>query len=305
MDVKSKFQEVKEKNKHIRIDSEYKNDIFYGLDENGNLEMIIRYIGKKQKVESSNIIEVKIFTTENEKLEIHFILQNISYKSMFIKFCEDMSEYVESISAQSVISGTIKRWKIWKEMFGKKKKNLLDKKEIKGLIGELLVLRDFFFVHYTEDVAIQSWLGPLGGHKDFEVDDTWYEIKAIESSVNEIHINSLEQLDSDRNGHLVVVKLDSTSPASNGAINLNLIVMSLMNMISEPDNLSLFVERLDAKGYVYDEDYTGTAFFHKKTEYYTVNESFPKIVRSLVNPGIHTAEYTIVLNSIQNYKIKN
>ena len=42
------------------------------------------------------------------------------------------------------IPNGLMRWKYWKEMFGKKKTNVLDKSEKKGLIGELLELRDFY-----------------------------------------------------------------------------------------------------------------------------------------------------------------
>lgn len=303
MNVKSMFSKVSKNGTHVRISSKYLIEIFFGLDVNGKYEMVIRCKGRKPKISSSKIIDVMIECFVSNEIAIHFILQENNYLSIFYKFCEDMASYVESYDEKVALSATIKRWKEWNKMFSKKKKKLLDEKEIKGLIGELIILREYFFLHYSENEAIQSWLGPLGGHKDFEIDDTWYEVKTKTSSALMVEISSLEQLDSDRDGHLVVVSLDSTSPVSIGAINLNLMVASVMSLFSDPDNMELFITRLSIKGYTFEEEYEKVAFFHRKTDYYYVNDSFPKLIRSQINPGIGKAEYSIILNSIQDHKV--
>ena len=85
----------------------------------------------------------------------------------------------EKAGKEMAISNAVVRWKYWLELFGKKKGTLLDKSEIKGLIGELLLLKDKFIPEYGVTDAIASWMGPMLGHKDFEIADTWYEVKAV------------------------------------------------------------------------------------------------------------------------------
>ena len=74
---------------------------------------------------------------------------------------------------------------------------------------------------------MESWMGPLLGHKDFEIDDTWYEVKSVNENAIQVTISSLEQLESDVNGYLVVVRLEDTSSVSGCSINLNEVVISV------------------------------------------------------------------------------
>ena len=173
---------------------------------------------------------------------------------------------------------------------------------IKGLIGELIELRDHFIPEYGETIAVKSWMGPLLGHKDFEVSSTWYEVKSISPGAAEIVISSLEQLDSDNDGHLSVVRLEETSPMNKIAITLNSIVMDIVDRIEDPDILELFRIRLDNMGYIQNEQYDSYAFLYKGTEYYGVKEGFPRILRKNVDDAIGRVKYTIHLNSIADFK---
>lgn len=200
------------------------------------------------------------------------------------------------------ISNALTRWKYWKEMFGKKKSTILDKQEIKGLIGELIELRDHFMRDYGETVAVQSWMGPLLGHKDFEVDDTWYEVKSVTENAVQVNISSLEQLESEVDGHLVIIRLEEASVTSALAINLNQMVLKVADEIKDPETLDLFRTRLDNMGYAPDEEYDNFNFVFKGRQSYSVTEKFPRLTRSGVSDSIGNAKYTILLNGISDFK---
>lgn len=84
------------------------------------------------------------------------------------------------------ISNALIRWKYWKEMFGKRSQNILDKMEIKGLIGELTELKEYFMERWDETTAITRLDRPLLGHKDFEIEETWYEIKSVNENAVQV-----------------------------------------------------------------------------------------------------------------------
>lgn len=302
MNIKERFEKGAQNRTYTRIDSDYKVNIFLGYNEDGQMSMVITEHGRESLVKSSKLIDVKFKRREDGKMALSFHLLDGTYKPMFLIFCKDMINICEMAGSNMAISNALTRWKYWKEMFGKKKQNILDKSEIKGLIGELLELREHFMINWDETIAIESWMGPLLGHKDFEIEDTWYEIKSVSENAIQVKISSLEQLESDKEGHLVIVRLEDTSTVSANAINLNSMVSSVANKISDPTNMDLFLTRLDNMGYSYDEEYENYCFMYKGTEYYNVVDDFPRLTRGEVNASIGNATYTILLNGIQEYR---
>lgn len=302
MNIQEKFDKGLANRTYIRVDSDYKVNIFLGYNEDGQMSIVITETGKENFVKSSKIIESSLKKREDGKLALSFHLLDGTYKSMFLIFCKDMINVCEIAGSDMAISNALTRWKYWKEMFGKKKQNLLNKKEIKGLIGELLELKNHFMKEWNETTAIESWMGPLLGHKDFEIDETWYEIKSVSENAVQVNISSLEQLESEIDGHLVVVRLEDTSSVSNNSINLNNMVFSVASIINDPINMEMFMDRLDNMGYSYDEEYEYYCFMYKGRECYLVTDGFPRLTRRGIDLLIGNVSYSILLNGLQNYR---
>lgn len=302
MNIEEKFERGALSHTYQRIDSEYRTNIFLGYTDDGHMSMVIAEHGKEAVIKSSKIIEVSLRRREDKKMALSFDLLDSSYKSMFYVFCKDIILVCEKSGSQMAISNAIMRWKYWKEMFGRKKSNILEKSEIKGLIGELLELRDYFIENWGETVAVQSWMGPLLGHKDFEVENTWYEIKTVNENALQVGISSLEQLESETDGHLVIIKLEETSTVSSLSINLNDVVLSVIDKIKDLDNLNLLQTRLDNMGYVADQEYDNYHFIFKGRQSYLVNSNFPRIRRCDIKPSIGNVKYSILLDGINEFR---
>lgn len=302
MNIEEKFAKGAATHTYQRIDPDYLVNIYLGYNDDGQMSLVITEFGKEVLVKSSKFIDVKLRKREDKRLALTFDLMDNSYKSMFLIFCKDIIVVAEKSGPEMAISGALTRWKYWKEMFGKKKNNILDKSEIKGLIGELIELRDKIMPICSETDAIQSWMGPLLGHKDFEINDTWYEVKSVSENAVQVNISSLEQLESEVDGHLVIVRLEDSSAASALSINLNAVVVSVLNKIEDPENIDLFQTRLDNMGYVADPEYDNYNFIFKGRQCYFVTSEFPRIRRKDISPSIGNAKYTIMLDGIVNFK---
>lgn len=302
MNIEEKFARGAESHTYLRIDSEFRTNIFLGYNDDGQMSLVVAEPGREAVVKSSKLIDVSLKRREDNKMALKFDLLDESYKSMFFIFCKDIIAVCERAGSDMAISNALMRWKYWKEMFGKKKSSILDKQEIKGLIGELFELRDHFIKDYGETVAVQSWMGPLLGHKDFEIDETWYEVKAVNENAVQVNISSLEQLESENDGHLVVIRLEDASMTSSVAVNLNQMVLKVAEEIKDPENLDLFMTRLDNMGYAPDEEYDNFNFVFKGRQCYSVTEQFPRLTRGGVSESIGNAKYTILLNGISEFK---
>ena len=145
-------------------------------------------------------------------------------------------------------------------------------------------------------------MGPLLGHKDFEIDDTWYEIKSVNENALQVKISSLEQLESDKKGHLIVVRLEDTSTVAENSININKLTAEIIGLITDVENLSVFQTKLDNIGYSFDEEYNSWNFLYKGRQSYYVDEAFPRIRKQDVDSAIGNAQYTIMLNGIERFK---
>lgn len=303
MNLKEKFDECKKTGGFKRLKG-YQVDIFIGYDENGNMAVAITENGKKERISSSKFIKVTFNTRTDGKLILMFSLTDKTYEDIYLKFCNDLIESCECAGQEVAISCGVLRWKYWQSTFSKKKSDILSEEEIKGLIGELYIVKNHFFRQVSIEDSIRAWLGPLGGHKDFEIDDTWYEIKSTNESSIQITINSLEQLESDIDGYLFIVRLERTSDISTDSLDLNTIIKEISKTLSDPNVMDLYLERLNAAGYEYSEEYDAYKYRFKGIKLYLVNDSFPRLRKNEINPSIIKAEYSILIDGISEFEEK-
>lgn len=302
MDLLKKFEKGIETHTYQRIDSEYKVNIFLGYNDDGKMSMILTEDGREERVKSSKLIDVQMKRREDRKLALSFDLLDQAYAPMFTVFCKDMIVVCEKAGKDLAISSAIIRWKYWKELFSKKHSQLLDKQEIKGLMGELYELQMRMIPEYGYQKAIKSWMGPLLGHKDFEINDTWFEVKTINDGASQLVVSSLEQLESEEDGHLIVVRADETSENNSKALNLNKLVLRIIDLIEDPDVLEEFRIKLDNIGYTAEPEYESYNFIVKGVDVYTVNKMFPRLRRKDMNNAIGNAKYTILIAGIADFK---
>lgn len=302
MELSKKFQQGENRHTYQRIDEDYQVNFFVGYNDSGKMSMILTESGRDVRVKSSNLIDVNLNRREDGKLALSFDLMDQSYASMFLVFCKDMIVVCEREGRNRAIESAIVRWNYWLKMFGKKRDKYLEKSVVKGLIGELMIMKEYLIPLYGYEQAITGWMGPQSGHKDYEIGETWYEIKTTTAGATEVTINSAEQLDSTLEGHLGVVRLDDASPISNTSLNLNEVIIDVMDCIELPEIMDLFRAKLDLLGYESDEYYNDFAFVYSGFDLYSIKDSFPRITRNELYTAIGNVQYSLLLGAIENFK---
>lgn len=302
MELYEKFKQGIELHTYQRVDSEYKVNTFLGYNDDGRMSMVMTENGDIAKVKSSKQIDVQMKKREDGKIALSFDLLDNTYSSLFVVFCKDMIVYCERVGKDQAIANALIRWRYWVELFGKKPSILLEKSEVKGLLGELLVMRDLVIPKYGIHNALYGWMGPLSGHKDFEISDTWYEVKSVNESAVQVMISSLEQLESEVDGHLVIARVEDSSESSIHSITLNKLITEITDMINDPDDLDVFRSRLTSAGYCFDNEYEDMHFTYKGMTSYSVPDTFPKINRKDIPVAIGNVKYTILIDGIETFK---
>lgn len=246
---------------------------------------------------------IKVVNTEllNGSRILEFQLVHHSFEEEFLRLCWDMIEATEN--STTPLKDMISRYLSWQKFLQYSTKDVMSFQRQKGLLGELLYLRECIEKMGSE-LAIFTWSGPDGSDQDFLFKDSWSEIKTIAISSEKVSISSLQQLEQEIAGVLIVYVLEKTTPGD-GRISLPDIVDDLKRRVMDNAKvLDSFEMKLFKYGYR-DEDvaeYQKNYFRYIEQRVYEVNENFPKLIRSNVATEIVSCKYDISLSSIEKYR---
>ena len=194
------------------------------------------------------------------------------------------------------------RYYSWRQLFRPDKARLTEA-EIMGLIGELLFLRDYMIIERGIDGALESWMGPEKTHKDFSDQQDWFEVKTISFGKETVRISSIEQLDSDIDGKLVVYELEKMSPSFEG-IRLNQLVNSIIALLVNVHQRETFMAKLQLFGFDFSNENDNFVFALRNQYLYKVdNKHFPRLSKALLPGAITQAQYDLLLSEIEPFKI--
>lgn len=303
MDIKSQFSAFSRPEYFSRIDDEHILDLHIGLDENGRKSIELRSIFKPVKVTGTSAIDVTQYT-KPEYNTIRFSLKDDDMSGLFYKFCEDIIEQTKDLkNEKDGYKAITTRFFQWKKMFVLSKNTFLTEPEIMGMIGEILFLRGPLAEEIGLSEALKSWSGQELTHKDFSCSDKWYEVKTISRGNTTVRISSLEQLDSDKNGELIVYSLEKMSPAYNG-ISLNKLILETRQMFLSADDADTFLAKVAMQGYEYNNYYDEFVFEVSGLARYKVTDQFPKLTHANVPKEITKANYDLALAEIMSFSTK-
>lgn len=303
MDIRSQFSAFSRPEYFSRIDDEHILDLHIGLDEKGRKSIELRSMFKPVKVTGTSAIDVTQYT-KPEYNTIRFSLKDDDMSGLFYKFCEDIIEQTKELkNEKDGYKAITTRFFQWKKMFVLSKNTFLTEPEIMGMIGEILFLRGPLAEEIGLSEALKSWSGQELTHKDFSCSDKWYEVKTISRGNTTVRISSLEQLDSDKNGELIVYSLEKMSPAYNG-ISLNKLILETRQMFLSADDADTFLAKVAMQGYEYNNYYDEFVFEVSGLTRYKVTDQFPKLTHANVPKEITKANYDLALAEIMSFSTK-
>jgi hypothetical protein len=300
--LKAKFITFVKNGYFLRVDPNHKLNFFIGLDENGRKTIKFRGNFIPKTIKGTNSIDVSQYKSEVFSTII-FSLNDEDVSGLFYKFCDDLIE--SSRSVMDDLNGYLSitnRFFQWKKMFLNPKNEFLTEQEIMGLIGEITFLNTYLFNCYGKNKALEGWSGQDLTHKDFSYGNIWFEVKTINGSSSSVKISSMEQLDSEYQGELVVYRLEKMSPAFKG-ITLNSLVSSVYNQFESEEDRGAFLSKVSLQGFSYNDYYDDFVFEIKDHSRYDVCSDFPKLTRRYLPEAVCKTKYELSLVSISNFKI--
>ncbi len=284
----------------ILLDHSHPLRMFLNINALGNRELLIPVEKNENRFESTYAIGVENYQNKDIRFFAIELLRpelEKEYLSLCFDLVESSRECRTEKDARSVVFQTFKKWYA---LLSKRPLEILPVNEIKGLIGEIQYIVDRIKGGLDDWVVIDAWKIHKDASRDFVFDENWAEIKTIESSKNYITISSLDQLDNDIVGRLVIYRLNMSSDS--GSFDLNEKVSELKTQIGPRAEAELN-RKLLAKGYSYNDEYCKYRFLFDGRSDYKVDEQFPKIRRTDVSGEIINAKYDLDIGGIERWKI--
>ena len=256
----------------------------------GNRPILPREVMKAVSVESGQ--------RDDARWSLRLQLHSVQLTPVFAALCDDIIRATSSgVGPNQLAAAVLARLHHWRSLL-EQSGGGLEPSVLRGLIGELTVLRAKLLSSLPAREAIEAWRGPLGAPQDFMLPDgSRIEVKTVERDTATVRISGLEQLDSGVDALiLAVVRVQRTAPSAIGAQTAPQgIALVRAAMQSDTEALRLFDERLAALNWHEDVSHHQLAVRVLDVHAYAVSGRFPRLTTGDVPPGVERAEYDIRL----------
>jgi len=292
------------------IDEHSQWDTFWVVDLNDDVGLMID-CGNAKRPEMAapelRELEVRLLSRDGDDLQILFLLRDNGFKSIFFEFCKGLHRHIE---AESSIEDVAKEavdytWSWYRFLKGKRTEELSPEAQ-RGLIGELVFLRDYLVPRQSWKDAINFWSGPFGNPKDFAWGKSAAEAKThLNDARPFIKISSEFQLDAqDINAlWLFVLGFQRDSDAEDDAKTLTEVVADMISSLSSdaPELIEDFYHRLLACGYSPKHDYNKYHWRWDNPRLFRVTDGFPAIQSSGLPQGVSKVRYSVALTACEPF----
>ncbi len=287
----------------LELDIESPISFHIGIDSYGNKCFLFIYEKEIQIPNSSKKIIISNIKISDNKYAITFSLIENELQDIFLKICWDIISYTAKQS-KDLINAIINRYLSWVKLLEKEDSKRITLARQKGLLGELYFLNKK--IDSVGDVtSINSWMGPEKADQDFIFEDEWFEIKTIGKSKTKVSISSIEQLDQENKGYLVVYFCDKTSSEDSSGISLSQMIENINSKINSELIRNIFEIKLLKFDLSLNEYKNYKDKFRISNEnIYLIDSTFPKIVKQILPKCICSVKYSLILSEIEKYCIK-
>lgn len=314
-----RFLQYQETFKRLKTEKVNENNIFRPQKKGEKVQLLagvdqekfaISIISENHHTElsSTSLIQLKKVDVPNNKVALIFTLTDESLLSIFISFAIDLESVIESNNKITAVE-IYNRYLYWQKMF-KAESQAISEATVKGLINELYILEKYMIPKYGVTEAVKGWVGSEGIHKDFAYNDgMWYEAKAVNAGKITVKISSLEQLDSETVGLLLISEFEKTSTQNSKGIRLFDLVNKIKDSIDEDSIQMMFMEKVFSLGIGVDvfsnPNHRANMFRYliKNMNGYKVEADFPRIRKDQLPSAIGLVSYEIIISEIEKYLI--
>jgi len=294
-----------------RVDPDHPQGWWWCIEPSGRYGLALYSVSGRELPADLSELKGLTVSIRQQSDGMHFLLLLLESGAdweLFHALCVDLVESTErSTMPDNAVDVAITRLRRWQRFLSRGKKPGLTDEEVRGLLAELLFLRDELASRVGISTAVLSWAGPHGHPQDFAIDDRAFEIKShLASARQAVEITSLEQLESTApNLILVVQDLSAAQRGLAGSISLAQLVKDIRALATAAghDVLVRFDDTVEDQGYEDGRSYSDIPFLDSGRRYFKVEDNFPRIVRSRIATEIPRARYAVDISQCGRFGV--
>lgn len=236
--------------------------------------------------------------------QFQLVLNDSADWEMFYVLCQDLIQATDQTgSPRTLMDALMVRLMRWQRLLSRGPRRILDDHVIRGLIGELLFLRNDLLPRFHAR-AVEYWQGPDRLPQDFVVGGHLFEIKThLVGDSPKIVIASPSQLwSAGAPLFLFVIPLAHCNRNTSGAVTLPNLVEELTRQLTGTPQLETFEARLADFGYVPFPEYSDANYAPGPGSSYEVRDGFPRVIPGAIPDGVEEVRYAIRLDACEAFK---
>jgi hypothetical protein len=295
----------------VKVDLFYQWGAYWVLDVQGRCGYLIQFdesVELTRKLPKLRELSVTFRTDDSGKRFLLFVLVQATLKRVFYEFCRGLLNDLESSQDQDEVARRAAEytWSWYRFLRGRRAE--LSDEEQRGLIGELVFLKDYLAPHLGWHQSVAAWSGPLGVPKDFSWNDRAVEVKThMISARPELRISSEFQLDVEgfNSVWLFVVGFQKGDAATPGGVSVSEVFRQARELITSnaPEMVDEFESRVFAYGFHPEHDYSESQWLLGARQAFRVTADFPAIRSASLPPGITQTRYLLALSTIDSFAV--
>lgn len=279
--------------------------VFWAKSWSTNPAILVEYDGDARRhtsLPSFENIEVADYRDDN-CLSVELLDQ--SMQDIFLKVGLDIIASLQTVPPKACWKACLLRLERWSS-FLKPSRSKLSPEQQKGLIAELLMLKNDTLAVLAPNDALEGWKGPESRPRDFEYGQTFIEVKSkrsaanpriVISSENQLSISDCERL------FLFVAELNAAPINDEESFTVTDAVSETREMFESPLQRAKFDTKLGNVGYFDEDDYSESRWTLGHLSYYEVRDGFPRIDSISCPSAVSRVSYQVDLDYCADYLV--
>jgi hypothetical protein len=230
-------------------------------------------------------------------------LKDHAFSDLFEVLAGDVLDAIQSVNgSQATLQAAERCVERWRRFVERKGEPLTDE-EVRGLIGEIVVLCRCAR-RFGSEAALAAWTGPDGALRDFELPDSSVEVKTFQGDdAATVLISSPDQLDAvaQRPVYLAAVRLTASDAQG---FTLSEFVVRMLNIIgADTAAAGTLEERLATAGYLAPHaPLYVKRFIAGPVMTYVVQPGFPRIRSTDVPQGVLAVRFALSIPALAPFQ---
>lgn len=297
-----------------RILQHHPLDLFWAISTKGSYTFLFAFSGgfEPSKLILPDLEGIQAFFTRRADGDISGVglgLVNLKDWELFYSICSDLIQVTQCVeSCAEGYRAFVVRLEQWQKFFKKTTSGMLSEERIKGLIGELLFIKEYLFDRAGPRAAIDFWTGPNGFPQDFCVNNVAVEVKTqISTSSPKIRISSVNQLWTSAEAlYLYLVTLGKGRYGDSFSVNLFDLVNEIQTVLHEESEelLDRFNGMLRDCGFYPNEKYLNYNYVVISKRWFEIEDGFPRLDPRSCEAGVLDIQYSISIDACEAFEVQ-